>query len=351
MGAVSSPTTILVTGAGGFIGSHVTAAAAARGHRVIGLGRRAGPGVAVLDLGAQGAAAALDRLLDSIDAVIHAAAALGGNDAMHRRDTVGATAALMRALRDHLARTGRAPALVLVSSIAVYDCRCVPEAGVVDEQTPLEAHPEARDAYVRAKLAQEALVTEAATEGLRVSILRPGIVFGPGRLRNAHLGPAIGPLLLRSIGGALPVCSVWRCAEALVLAAEHSLSVPVSDPAERPVAVNILDDDLPDRTRFVAALREAGWPRLVLPCPWRLVLAVATVAERATQLLPGLGQYVGARLPGLLRPAVVHARLKPLGFAAARLKGMRAPSPGRGFEAVMNQAIAASHVTPGDSRA
>lgn len=326
--------TLLVTGASGFVGRHVAAAATRRGHRVLALARHAPPeGGAALDLAAPDAPAALDALLDGVDAVIHAAAALGGDEAAHRRDTVAATGALVAALLARHAR-GNAPALVLVSSIAVYDHRSLPEGGLLDEDTALEPRPGDRDAYCRAKLAQEALAREAAAAGLRVWILRPGIVFGPGRLRNAHLGPSVGPVLLRTGGGALPVCAVGRCAEALVLAAEQSLA-PEAGGA---VTVNVLDDDLPDRARFVAALRASGWPGFVLPCPWRLLLAAAIAARTMARAVPG----AAARLPGLLRPAVVHARLKPLRYDGTRLATLLAPGPQPGFETALARALAAS---------
>ncbi|WP_439526430.1 NAD-dependent epimerase/dehydratase family protein [Roseovarius mucosus] len=273
---------LIVTGAGGFLGRAVMAEARARGHAVRGV-TRADVDLATDDLGG---------FFEDVDCVIHLAGALSGDWAVQTSDTLNATRRLIAAMQAQ----PLPPRLVLSSSIAVYSADAM---GVVTEATPLEDHPEQRDAYAGAKLAQEAMLRES---GLRHTILRPGAILGPGRVKNAHLGPGIGSaLILMEQGGEVPVVSLADCARAFALAAEA--------PGEGR-ALNILGADLPTRARYVAALRRTGWPRHVVPLNWRLILPLAWL------LSP-----LGARRPGLLRPAVLRARMRPLRYdiAAAEL--------------------------------
>ena len=223
-----------------------------------------------------------------------------------RRDTLDATGALLAALP----RVGR-PRLVLVSSLAVYAAGR--PGGRIDEASPLEPRPERRDAYARVKLAQEAQA-RAAAAGLWV--LRPGALFGPGRLWNAHLGVRVGPVLLRTGAGPIPVSYVEHAALACVLAAE----------APGGGTVNVVDDDLPDARRYLAALGAAG-PRLAVPVPWRLLDALA---------------WGGPRAPGLLRRPSLRARMMPRAWPNDALRGRLGWAPAWGFEAAMARAMEGS---------
>lgn len=273
---------LIVTGAEGFLGRAVVAEARARGHVVRGMTR------AEVDLAADD----LGGLLDGAECVIHLAGALSGDWAVQERDTLTATRRLIAAMQAQ----PLPPRLVLASSIAVYSADAM---GVVTEATPLEDRPQRRDAYARAKLAQEDLLRDS---GLRHTILRPGAILGPGRVMTAPLGPGVGGMLiLMERGGEVPLVSLVDCARAFVLAAEA--------PGEGR-ALNILGADLPSRARYVAALRRTGWPRHVVPLNWRMLVPLAW-------LLSPLGD----RLPGLLRPAVLRARMRPVRYdiAAAEL--------------------------------
>ncbi|MFP4328163.1 MAG: NAD-dependent epimerase/dehydratase family protein [Paracoccaceae bacterium] len=314
--------TLVITGAGGFLGRHAVAEARARGHAVQAVlrgdppeGWGAGVQPVTADLADPTATATLTRALRGADAVIHAAAALTGDDATHARDTLGTTKTLLAAMA---ALGADAPRLVLVGSLAVYDHRALPEGGTLDETASLEPRPWRRDAYCRAKLAQEALCQEAArAQGFDLTILRPGAIYGPGRAWNAHLGPGFGPVLLRLSGkGEVPLSHVTHAAEAAVRAAEA--------PTEGVTVINVVDDALPDRAAFIAAFRKSGWPGLVLPLPWKLLRMVSPLAP--------------AFAPGLLRAEVLAARAKPLRYANARLHAL-GWKPRIGFEEALAQAL------------
>jgi nucleoside-diphosphate-sugar epimerase len=328
---------LLVTGAAGFLGQRLVAQALARGHRVVAVVRpgrdisglawagKADVEVVRLDLADEAAIDALGLIFtagrgDSA-AVIHAAGSLSGDDTAQRRDSVEPT----RRLLDAMHRVG-CRRLVLVSSLSVYGYAALPSGTQLDETTPTEPDPDQRDAYCRAKLAQEALALAAAQRhGLVVTALRPGMIYGPGRWWGARLGIAKGPLGF-VLGGAaaLPLCHVDHCATAAVLAAERQIYagdvyvVPdASGHCGAFEAINVIDDAQPSQRAYLAMLRRhvAGMPSLVARLPWGLLRRLAGLASLVALAVPPLR----SRLPGLLRPASLHARCKPLRFSNCRL--------------------------------
>ena len=312
--------TLLITGAAGFVGQATVAMARARGHQVRAVVRHSGtapqrwqsdPGIALHAVDLAQPDQTLKMALERVDVVIHAAAAMTGSDEVHERDTLRATRRLVMAMPP-------AMPLVLVSSLAVY-AGDLPPGSLIDETTALEPSPGLRDAYCRAKLAQEE-IARMVRGPLR--ILRPGAVWGPGHVWNAHLGLALGPVLLRMGNGPIPLCHVDHCALALILAAERR---------DAPAVVNVIDDDLPDRHRYIAALRQGGWPKLVLPLSWRLLDLVAA---------RGTGALAQSRRPGLLRRPTLRARMMPLRYDNAVLHQL-GWTPLWGFDAGMRHALEA----------
>lgn len=320
-------TRILITGAAGFIGRRTVDAARAAGLHVRAVVRGSvpaewdsDPDIEVLrcDLAKPDAVAILRPGLNGVDAVIHAAAHLGGDALAHTTDTQAATQTLLAALRGSNVRR-----LVLVSSIAIYDTMTLAPNAILTEACPLESETTARDPYVAGKLAQERLCRAAATrEGTDLWLMRPGAVYGPDRLWNGHLGPGLGPVLLLSgQAGQVPLCHVGHCSWALVAAAQKD--------AKDLQTLNILDDDLPDRDRFVAAMQQSGWPRYVLPLPWQILLGGAKILRS-----------VQTHLPGLLREPVLRARIMPLRYCNRALRTALGPHKGDSFDVLMARAIA-----------
>ncbi|CUH64774.1 dTDP-4-dehydro-6-deoxyglucose reductase [Thalassovita gelatinovora] len=315
---------LLITGASGYLGRQTVARATAAGHEVIAVIRDR---TAVLqdwpnsvefittDLNS------LTAFPKNVDVVLHLAASMDGDDTAQQHDTVGATKALLTAcLSAHTP-----PALVLASSLSVYSGVLVQENDVIDENSPLDDRADQRDAYCRAKIAQEMLcATVAADAGLPLQILRIGAIYGPGRVWNAHIGVGLGPVLLR-IGnsGEIPLCHVGHAAQALVLAAEQAAQGVSS-------VVNVVDSDLPDRNRFVSVLKRGGWPKLSATIPWRMLEATARY----------LGRWNGR--PGLLRLPVLRARMMPLRYSNQRLQDM-GWQPEADFEMLMQKAMEDGH--------
>lgn len=309
--------TLAVTGGTGYLGRAVVAAARAQGHAVRALVRDAAtvPADWADDAGITVQAGALERLtpadLMGVDAVLHLAAAMQGDDAAQEAGTL----VPMRALLAAMAGCNPAPALVLAGSMSVYGG--LQPGDTVTEATPLEPRPDQRDAYTRAKLLQESLArAHAAATGGALAILRIGAIWGPGRLWNGHLGLAKGPLLIAmGSDGQIPLAHVTRAADAVVQAGTVK-GVQVA---------NVLDADLPDRARYIAAMQRGGWPRLVVPLGWPLMRALSVLGA-----LPGM--------PGLLRAPVQAVRIMPLTYKTQAV-WLDHP-PGQPFENAMAAALA-----------
>jgi UDP-glucose 4-epimerase len=205
--------------------------------------------------------------------------------------------------------------LVLASSLSVYDwSRADP---VMDEETPLEAHPEARDAYTTAKLRQEQLARELCERsGIALTVLRPPVIWGAGRELPPTIGQRIGPIhVVFGAGRQLPSVHVENCADAFA----HALDA-------RPEAAGTFDVvDHPEITarRFVDDhLRRSRRFGLVLPVGYAFTLGCLRVLDRIT---PG---PIARKLPSFCAPPRFLARFKPVRITGARFRstlGWRAP--------------------------
>jgi nucleoside-diphosphate-sugar epimerase len=206
-----SDRTVLVTGAGGFIGAHLAADQAQRGSRVVALDLHLdrvrhleAPGRFELIEGDVADPEVQKRAMQDAQVVFHLAAAhlsvTAGEDEF-RRINVEAVRSLLR-----LASAGSVVRFVHCSSVGVYGRIADPPA---DEETP--CRPEI--AYERTKLAGEREVLRAIEErGLPAVIVRPVWVYGPGCPRTEKLFRAIarGRFIMAGDGSALRHCVYIR---------------------------------------------------------------------------------------------------------------------------------------------
>lgn len=211
---------MLLTGAAGFIGSHVAEALLAGGHTVRGLDlappAEANPAVEWLAADVTDAARCAEAA-SGCDAVCHLAARVGdwGPAAAYERVNVLGTTNLVRAAREAGARR-----FLLVSSVAVHHYRGLFRA---DETTPRDGRI---NAYCRSKIAAEDALRAEARGGLTWTIVRPGVFpFGPrDQTSFVHLADAIvrGRMGLVS-GGRACVSTAYaeNLAEGIALALVH----------------------------------------------------------------------------------------------------------------------------------
>jgi nucleoside-diphosphate-sugar epimerase len=149
---------VLVLGGSGFIGGRIAQLLRADGAVVAVASRRGGPGRLALDTRDAGA---LVPVLRQVDAVVDAVA--GSADAI-----AGGARALARA-----ARAAQVGQVVHLGSMAVYG----EQQGLLGESAPLAP---ARGWYARAKREAEEALAAMHQQGVPVTVLRPGCVWGPG---------------------------------------------------------------------------------------------------------------------------------------------------------------------------
>jgi len=145
---------------------------------------------------------------------------------------------------------------VNVSSFAVYSNRNKSLSRWLDEQCPVEDRPELRgDAYTYAKVRQDDLVIEyGRKQSLRYVLVRPGVVYGPGKERiTGRVGLNTFGIFLHFGGpNQIPLTYVGNCAEAIVLAGLK--------PGVEGEVFNIVDDDLPSSRNFLWQYKKAVRP-------------------------------------------------------------------------------------------
>jgi len=276
---------IVVTGAGGFLGGALVERLLAHGVREVGVVTRPGGKRTRLDEAASRypnsrlrfieanviAPADARKAVEGADVVYHLAAAMKGAPAdMYLNGVVGT-----KTLLEAIAAGKRKTRVVLVSSFGVYGVADQGRGAVVNEDTPLESHPERRDVYSQVKLRQEQLARELAPKlGLDLVVLRPGVIYGPGgNAFSSRVGLNMFGVFL-SLGGSnlLPLSYVDNCAEAIVLAGQA--------PGAAGQAYNVNDDDLPTCRDYLREYKKQVTPVRSVPVPYPVLKMLSVGVER-----------------------------------------------------------------------
>jgi nucleoside-diphosphate-sugar epimerase len=308
---------LLVTGASGFLGSCVVSVALERGHQVKAVVRPQTnlaqlawsnhPAIEIITLDLAKDYEGIVTALDQVEAVIHLAAAKTGDYTTQYQGTVVTTENLLQAMNQKNVNR-----LIAISTFSVYDYLKIPTGVTIDENSPLEENPQTRDIYAQTKLSQESKYREFAQKsGGKVTIIRPGMIYGKDYLWNACLGNRVSDQFWLRIGNnsIMPLIYVENCATAIILAAETDTAIGET--------INLVDDDLPTQKVYVQKLQKvlSNNPKsLVIPLP--IVLAIANFSWFINQkLLQGK-----AKIPGILIPSRLNARFKSLKYSNQKAK-------------------------------
>ena len=199
---MTDASTVLVTGAGGFVGSAVVRQALAAGYGVRAMLRSVGSlgNLAGLDIASVQAdirdSAAVERAVSGVRFVIHVAAdyRLWARDPSEivRTNVLGTRTVMTAALRAGVER------VVYTSSVATLALK--PGMASADESIAL-AEDDAIGAYKRSKVAAERLVLEMVVhDGLPAVVVNPSTPIGP---RDARPTPT-GRIIVEAVSGRMP---------------------------------------------------------------------------------------------------------------------------------------------------
>jgi nucleoside-diphosphate-sugar epimerase len=306
--------TVLVTGAAGFLGSHVTDLVQSLGERtrVLVHPNDSVEHLELADIDVYRAdiadAAALECALSGVDRVLHCAARIGpwGLAAEYERTNVRALETLVRA-----AMASGVKRVVHVSSVTVHGNDL---HGNGDESAPLREEP---NPYSRSKVAGERLLARMVQEeGAPVTVVRPGWIYGPrDHASFARLARQIERHKMMMVGSGenhLPLIYARDAARGVVLASQV-------DGAEGKCYVLVNDQPVTQRDFIAAIAEELGAPLPTRRIPYELALSIAAVAERLGRLArsrrpPPVMRYGMQLLGGENRFSIARAR-RELGFA------------------------------------
>jgi UDP-glucose 4-epimerase len=246
----------------------------------------------------------LGEAFADIDAVVHLAAATSGSEDQQFASTVAGTENFLSTM----AQRGVAR-LIHVSSLVVYDWSQA--VGVLDERTPLRNAFYDMGGYTIAKIWQERLVTRAAQANeWRLTIMRPGFIWGPGKAEIAGMGRRLGRMYL--IFGPftrLPLCHVANCADAIRTALENPASIGHT--------FNVIDGDDVRVWRYVKEFAHGtGQLGVLVPLPYSFGMGMARAASLVSRSLFG----AKGKLPSLFLPKRFESQFKPLRFSNKKLR-------------------------------
>jgi nucleoside-diphosphate-sugar epimerase len=243
----------------------------------------------------------LERALDGIETVFHLAADMKGAPAELYMNTVVGSKRLLECGK-------RVKRFVLVSTFGVYGVDGLKSGSIIDENTPLERHPEQRDAYSFAKHRQELLFREYQQKaGFELVVLRPGVVYGPP---SSGLSTRIGlklPFFFLHVGGRnkLPLTFVENCADAVAMAGMHTCPIPT---------VNVVDDNLITSREYLRRYERASGLRSIR-VPYVAAMAMSSALAWYSKISTG-------QLPAVLTPYRARAYWSRHRFTNERLKSI-----------------------------
>jgi len=284
-------TTVLVTGASGFVGTALCKKLGAQGHVVRRAVRMAASGPDTVAVGDIGPATDWSAALGGVDCVVHLAArahvmrdTAAAPLAEYRRINVDATIMLARA-----AAAARVRRFVFLSSVKVNGERTA-DRPFTEDDTP---RPE--DAYGISKWeAEQALSKVAGETGLEVAVLRAPLVYGPGVKGNFFsLLRAVArgiPLPLASIDNRRSLIYVGNLSDAVMRCIDH--------PAAAGKTFLVADGADVSTPQLIHAMAAAlGAPARLLPFPPALLRGgaalfgkMATVSRLTDSLQVDIGR-------------------------------------------------------------
>jgi len=256
---------VFVTGASGFVGSHIVDRLLDEGYEIVVLVRPTSdikhlkrPGIHMIT-GDIRDETILSQAVKDVDTIVHAAATFVGDWDNHYEINVKATRTLLE-----MACSAGVKKVVLISSISIYPLSTIKKGKVISEDMGYEEKD--LNNYSRSKIEQEKIVKEYHKEhAIKYSIIRPGSIYGPrGPIFPAMTGLALGNSRIALIGrgkNPVPLSYVENVADAVRLCIEKE--------STNNKCYNLVEDTLLTRKEYLNAIREHVDPDLsVIKMPY-----------------------------------------------------------------------------------
>ena len=273
--------TVCVTGGTGFVGGFLVRTLLANGSAVRVLARPSPKAEALRSTGVEivhGDLADADpiaRAVKGAATVYHLAAKVGSQGS--RKDYLETNVAGTERVLNACARHG-VEQIVYVGSLAAYGP--ISEGTLIDEDTPFDERPDQRDPYSESRIAADRLITSfAQRSGISAVILRPGIIFGPGReLPLGILAFRLGRtnIVFAKPENRFPLNYVENLIDAMLMAANQGSGF-------RPF--NIVDDDDLTLARYHQVKSSMDGTTTRYASPWPLRIA-GPMTELLRPILP-----------------------------------------------------------------
>lgn len=324
---------VLITGANGFVGSKVVETLLEYGFTKIRCLVRSGKNVSRLQQLADPSKAQVEifqgnllsrddceHAAEGVSVIYHLAAGVSKWYADCFMNSVVAT----RNLLDAVIKQQTLKRFVNVSSIAVYSNEKIRRGGLLDESCEVDARlVERHEPYTYAKAKQDEIVLEYAREhNLPHVIVRPSVVFGPGKAKiTDRVGTeTFGVFLHLGLKNRVPLTYVDNCAEAIVLSG-------LVEGIEGHV-LNILDDDLPKSREFLRLYKQVVGRFLSVPVPYPVWSLFCSLWEKYSKWSEG-------QLPPVFNRRACAVYWKGNSYANAKAKELLGWRP----RVAMNEAL------------
>jgi nucleoside-diphosphate-sugar epimerase len=230
---------------------------------------------------------AVHEATKGIKTIYHAGAALNNNWEDNYQSTIKGTEYVIKAaLRNEVER------VLHVSTIAVYDLLAVTKEAKITESSPYPKNPKQMGAYAYAKIKAEKLILNAyKNEGLRATIVRPGMVIGPGgSVFFPHLGYRYQDRLFIVIGAGdriLPLTYVENTVDGIYRASIEENAIGQ--------IYNVIDDgEISVRDYLNKFIEISGCEATILALPY-IVAHTATTAYEIAALAGALKKGATSR--------------------------------------------------------
>jgi nucleoside-diphosphate-sugar epimerase len=272
---------VLVTGATGYLGSHLISRLVRQGDEVRALVRNTSKTNQLLQYGVDIVygdlkdSETLQRAIEGMDIVYHAGAATSGSWQEYEESTIKGTERLLE-----LSMQAGVKRFVHISSVVVYQVYGLAENTLVDENYPLEKAPENVGPYTYSKVEAEKLVLRFHQKGLPAVIVRPGLIYGCRDIILPSIGYFLRDWLFVMIGKGdnwLPLTYIENTVDAILLAGSKKEALGQ--------AYNIVDDDAITQRDYLRRFKSITCRKfLTVPVPFSLLLFLITLVEQARRL-------------------------------------------------------------------